>query len=210
MASRTYASVKTTDASTRDRPRQAELRSRRIISITPVVVQEMPIRELVEHMLGVTGKDEARMRELLLRGTLVSGASRFRWADGKPMDRRYSRSAGYLSRSRPRRALRAGAFVRPSCAAGRQAIEIPRGGRVAQAAVPARQFWQALMQAKPAAGGCATRRIPTKSMLTCTRGAGPPRQWSACAPARDLVTYSALRDRVRTEPFTSVEFYVER
>src|ERR1035437_8085075 len=49
------------------------------ISITPVVVQEMPVRELVEYMLGVTGKDEARIRELLLRGNLVSGASRFRW-----------------------------------------------------------------------------------------------------------------------------------
>src|SRR4051812_34610839 len=47
--------------------------------ITPVVVQDMPVRELVEYMLGVTGKDEARIRELLLRGSLVSGASRFRW-----------------------------------------------------------------------------------------------------------------------------------
>ena len=49
------------------------------ISITPVVVREMPMRELVEHMLGVIGKDKARVHELLLRGTLVSGASRFRW-----------------------------------------------------------------------------------------------------------------------------------
>src|ERR1035437_2302839 len=49
------------------------------ISITPVVVQDMQVRELVEYMLGGTGKDEARIRELLLRGNLVSGASRFRW-----------------------------------------------------------------------------------------------------------------------------------
>ena len=49
------------------------------ISLTPVVVREMPLRELVEHMIGITGKDEARVRDLLLRGTLVSGASRFRW-----------------------------------------------------------------------------------------------------------------------------------
>src|SRR5262252_6986212 len=49
------------------------------ISITPVVIREIPIRELIEHMLGVTGKDTARLHELLLRGTLVSGASRFRW-----------------------------------------------------------------------------------------------------------------------------------
>ena len=61
------------------------------VSITPVVVQEMPVRDLVEHMLGITGKDEARVRDLLLRGTLVSGASRFRWTgwsmpSGKKID----------------------------------------------------------------------------------------------------------------------------
>src|SRR5689334_23873133 len=50
------------------------------ISLTPVVVREMPLRELVEYMLGVTGKDADRVCELLRRGTLVSGASRFRWA----------------------------------------------------------------------------------------------------------------------------------
>jgi hypothetical protein len=49
------------------------------IAILPVVVQDMPLRELVELMLGVTGKDPPRIHELLLRGTLVSGASRFRW-----------------------------------------------------------------------------------------------------------------------------------
>ena len=76
------------------------------ISITPVVVQEMPVRELVEYMLGVTGKDEARIRELLLRGTLVSGASRFRWA-GWDVDLDGSaRTARHLPRSRPLAQLR--------------------------------------------------------------------------------------------------------
>src|ERR1039458_10297556 len=50
------------------------------ISLTPVVVQQLPVRDLVEHLLGVTGKDGPRIRDLLRRGTLVSGASRFRWA----------------------------------------------------------------------------------------------------------------------------------
>src|ERR1039458_8801581 len=49
------------------------------LSITPEGGQDMPARELVEYMLGGTGKDEARIRELLLRGNLGSGASRFRW-----------------------------------------------------------------------------------------------------------------------------------
>src|ERR1039458_1010277 len=49
------------------------------ISLTPVVVEEVGMRELSEHMWGITGKDEPRIRELLKRGALVSGASRFRW-----------------------------------------------------------------------------------------------------------------------------------
>jgi hypothetical protein len=55
------------------------------IAMTPVVVREMPVREVVELMLAVTGKNAARVRELLLRGTLVSGASRFRW-EGLPAE----------------------------------------------------------------------------------------------------------------------------
>jgi hypothetical protein len=40
----------------------------------------MPLEELVRIMLGVTGKDGDRVREMLARGSLVAGASRFRWS----------------------------------------------------------------------------------------------------------------------------------
>ena len=56
------------------------------IAMTPVVVQQMPLREIVDLMLPLTGKDVSRLRELLRRGSLVSGASRFRW-DGFEADR---------------------------------------------------------------------------------------------------------------------------
>jgi hypothetical protein len=49
------------------------------IALTPVVVRDLPILELFEVMLGITGKDVDRIRDLLRRGTLVNGASRFRW-----------------------------------------------------------------------------------------------------------------------------------
>jgi hypothetical protein len=49
------------------------------ISITPVVVRDMPVRELIELMLGVTGKDTGRIHELLQHGHLVCRATRFRW-----------------------------------------------------------------------------------------------------------------------------------
>jgi hypothetical protein len=49
------------------------------ITLTDVVVRDMPVRELVEVVLGTAGKDAARIREVLGRGTFVSGASRYRW-----------------------------------------------------------------------------------------------------------------------------------
>lgn len=47
--------------------------------MSPVVAQEMAVEEFIGILLGSTGKDRVRLRDLLLRGTFVSGASRFRW-----------------------------------------------------------------------------------------------------------------------------------
>ena len=49
------------------------------VSMSPVARQNMPAAELIERILGLTGKDLVRVREILSRGTLVSGPSRYRW-----------------------------------------------------------------------------------------------------------------------------------
>ena len=49
------------------------------IAITRVVVEEMSPAELVEVVLGIAGKDVDRIKDLLSRGSLVSGATRYRW-----------------------------------------------------------------------------------------------------------------------------------
>src|SRR5205814_7313072 len=96
------------------------------ISITPVVVQEIPIRELVEHMLGVTGKDAPRLHELLLRGTLVSGASRFRWA-GWDADREgIEELLATFPDPDPRRPFTAAMCTRAALRGPGRRIEIPR------------------------------------------------------------------------------------
>src|SRR5512142_1355841 len=96
------------------------------ISLTPVVVQEMALRDLIEHMLGVAGKDEARIRELLLRGTLVSGASRFRWAGWEAdLDSLRELLASFPD-SEPGRVFAAERCIRAVLRGGRHAIEIPR------------------------------------------------------------------------------------
>ena len=114
------------------------------VSITPVLVQELPLRELVGHMLGVTGKDEARIRELLLRGTLVSGASRFRWTGwDADIDGIRHLLAGFPD-PEPGRPFDAARCVRATLRTTRQPIEIPR-----EAQPPARSFSR-----NPASGMC--------------------------------------------------------
>ena len=49
------------------------------ITLTPVVVRELPFCELLEEIAAVCGKDNLRAAEILRRGTLVSAATRFRW-----------------------------------------------------------------------------------------------------------------------------------
>lgn len=49
------------------------------IALSPVVAQDMTLHDLVGTMLGVTGKDARRIREILARGSLVAAGSRYRW-----------------------------------------------------------------------------------------------------------------------------------
>lgn len=49
------------------------------ISFTPVARQELEPGELVERILGVTGKRSSRIRDILSRGSFVSGSARYRW-----------------------------------------------------------------------------------------------------------------------------------
>jgi hypothetical protein len=49
------------------------------ISFTPVARRELEPGELVERILAVTGKRLSRIRDILARGSFVSGSSRYRW-----------------------------------------------------------------------------------------------------------------------------------
>jgi hypothetical protein len=115
------------------------------ISITPVVIRDIPVRELVEHMLGVTGKDAPRIHELLLRGTLVSGASRFRWT-GWDADREAIESTlATFPDPDPKRPFSAELCVRASLRAPGRRIEIPREVGQRKPLFRRASFWDTLM-----------------------------------------------------------------
>lgn len=50
------------------------------VNMTAVARVDLPLEELASKVLGVCGKDSERIARILLRGSLVSGDSRFRWS----------------------------------------------------------------------------------------------------------------------------------
>jgi hypothetical protein len=122
------------------------------VSITPVLVQELPLRELVGHMLGVTGKDASRIRELLLRGTLVSGASRFRWTGWDADLDGIRELLTAFPDPEPGRPFHPARCVRATLRTTRQPIEIPREAAARKKLFKKSSFWDVLMEVAQATG----------------------------------------------------------
>lgn len=183
------------------------------ISLTPVVIQEMPVRELLEHMLAITGKDEARIRDLLLRGALVSGASRFRWT-GVEADAVSLRSLlTSFPDPDPSRVFVASHCVRAVLRGPRQPIGIPReiGARrgLLDAILRRGSFWDFVM-------GLAASHAPRycdysyRDRADIYQLALDPADAKRLREASRLVRYTALEGQIRGAVIESVELYVIR
>ncbi len=178
------------------------------MALTAVVARELALRELVEMMLGVTGKDPARVHELLLRGTLVSGASRLRWAgfDAGTGDVE-TLLASYPDPDRPfaieqcvRVVLRG-----PNCR-----IEITREAGRQRRMLRRRTFWAALGEAVAAAGTPAYAGYSYKDRADRYTLPLPGPIAARLRHSASSLRYSSLDLAVRRSVFDHVELYVAR
>jgi len=179
------------------------------ISLTPVVVQELPLRELVEHMLGVTGKDVGRIREILRRGSLVSGASRFRWAGWEAELEGVLEILATFPDPEPDRPFAIERCVRASLRGGRQAIEIPREAVDRKGLFRRETFWDLLMEViaagQPVYSGYSYRERADRYLREFTL-IEADRLRNGCG----VVPYSTLRDHIRSVAFVHAELLVTR
>jgi hypothetical protein len=179
------------------------------ISITPVVVQELPLRELVEHMLGVTGKDETRIAELLLRGTLVSGASRFRWVGLRPDLENLRELLATFPDPEPGRPFAAERCIRATLRGGRQPIEIPRDAAARKSLFQRESFWDLVMEviaaAPPAYSGYGYRDRADRYLREFTHA-----ETDRIRAGSSGVKYSTLRELIRSVAFTQADLHVTR
>lgn len=177
------------------------------ISITPVVVQEFALRELVEHVLAITAKDEARIREILLRGTMVSGASRFRWQgwDADPGELRDLLAV--FPDPDPSLAFDARRCTRAVLLGSRETIEIPKEAAAGKGLLQRTSFWDVLMAVIGSAvyAGYSYRERADRYTRRLT-----PEEAGRLRDAAAAVRFTTLRDRIRASRFDSLELYTPR
>jgi hypothetical protein len=116
------------------------------ISMTPVVNRTMPARELVEVILATTGKDRGRVSDVLARGAVVQGASRFRWPGLNVEATELDALLATFPDPDPRRPFRRDACIGVRLRAGAQALELPREVASRRRFLKRRSLWDALME----------------------------------------------------------------
>ncbi len=179
------------------------------ISISQVVVRDMPLRELVGLMLGLTGKQAARVRELLLRGTLVSGASRFRWA---PMEASLD-DIGLLLTAfpdpKPDRPFQRELCVAAVLKGPSIRLELPRRVCAERRMFRASTFWDAVMELAGSGvlryAGYSYRDGADRYQLTLE-----PRAVSRLRECAPSIRYSTLEKQIRDSSWETLELLVPR
>jgi len=179
------------------------------ITLTPVVVREMPPAELMEFIVGVTGKDVDRIREILERGILVTGASRFRW-EGLASSR--ESILEMLVRfpdadpSRPFRAAQCSAAILcgPACR-----IEISRETGAKKGFLRRRSFWDALMEAA-GAGAPDYMQYLYKERADCYRLKLTREGAEMIRAAASRLVYPGLARQLQAAALEVVELHVNR
>lgn len=115
------------------------------VSLTPVARREMPLADVVELVLAVTGKAPSRIRDILRRGSFVSGASRYRWG---PIEMPGEAVAAMLARfpdSDPAREFQAEKCFLIVLRGGRSSVEIRREFASEKRFLRRRSFWDVLV-----------------------------------------------------------------
>lgn len=179
------------------------------VSITPVVARDMPLGELVELMLGVAGKDPARLGELLLRGGFVSGASRFRWQGFDAEPAAIEALIRTFPGDEPGRAFTRMLCIRAVLSGPAAVIRLDREAAGARRFFRRRTFWDVLMEIAET-GAPRYLEYSHKERADHYAVALPVETAARLREAAGAMLYSSLEAQVRRAQLETLDLYVER
>jgi hypothetical protein len=177
------------------------------VALTPVVARDMPLAELLEQVLSATGPDAARVCGILKRGSLVSGATRYRWAGCVCEEDEIAGLIASLPGPEPHRPLRLEHCARFVLSAGTGRVEISREHAQETRLLKRRSFWQSLEEAvsAPVYVGYLYRDRSDHYRVAVSAETRARLQEEAA-----LLRYDTLTRQIRALEFHSIEFIVKR
>ena len=117
------------------------------ISLTPVERREVPTAELIGRILALTGKNPTRVREILERGSLVSGPARYRWQGIEVSEPELAAFLGRFPDPEPERPFDAAKCRLVVLRSQRGNLELPRDAASERRFLKRRSFWDELLPA---------------------------------------------------------------
>lgn len=177
------------------------------IDFTPVVSSEMAVTELLELAASAAGADAARIHHLLTHGSLVSGASRFRWAKIECTLEEVGEAIQALPQPEPGRPCAFERCVRVVLRGPSARIEIDRETGAARRFLRRSSFWDLLM------GGLGAPRYSSYSYKDRADHYTlelDPQARGRMLSAASLLRYPALARQIRAAAIDRIDWIVPR
>jgi hypothetical protein len=175
--------------------------------MTPVLNQQLPFRELLEHIATVARKQPERVREIVRRGTLVSGASRFRWTGWELADEDLASALSLLPDPDASRPFETARLTRAVLTGQGLRVIIERETGSGRRMFQSRSFWDALLTE---AGTPVYFDYSYRERADVFRCALTDSRREAIRSVLDLLKYRDLAARLRVSRLDAVEWIQPR
>ena len=120
------------------------------VTVRPIVRQTFRLDELLDMVLSVTGKDAARVRQILHAGTIVYHFYRYSWAGFDADEAELTQALSRFPDADPARAFAAGqctvAIFESGGANPRHLMELPRSAGSKRRLFRGQSFWDRLLE----------------------------------------------------------------
>lgn len=177
------------------------------VSMTPVVVQQIPFIELLERIVSSCGSDAVQVAGMLERGVLVSGASRFRWEGLNIGAGDLQPAIDAMPKDEPHRAFDPSRCLRITLVSPRRRLDITAAGGAKRRLFRRSSFWDTLFGRLPQPAYVSYQHTDRADLY---RLPASPEVLAHLRESSTLLVGRGLRTLVSTLQVSSIEFVTNR